>query len=207
MREKILHGSIELFLDYGFKSVTMDDIANHLGISKKTIYQYFDTKTKLVEATTMNLFNNISKGIDCIRELDKNPIAEIFDIKKFINEHLKNEKSSPQYQLKKYYPKIYSNLKNRQFEIMQDCVVHNLKKGVDTGLYRESIDIEFISRIYFSGMVAIKDIELFPLKRFSMDMLLDHYLEYHLRGICSDKGLETLETFTKTTKKHNETNN
>lgn len=197
MKEKIITGSIDLFLNYGFKSVTMDDIANNLGISKKTIYQYFDTKTKLVEATTLHVFENISKGIDCIRDLDKNPIAEIYDIKQFINEHLKNEKSSPQYQLKKYYPKIYSTLKQKQFDIMQDCVVKNLEKGVDSGLYRETINIEFISRIYFSCMVAIKDVDLFPLKKFSMNMLLDHYLEYHLRGICSDKGLKTLETYTK----------
>ena len=64
MREKIIHKASELFLTLGFKSVTMDDIANALGISKKTIYVHFNNKTKLVEAVTFTLFENICDGID-----------------------------------------------------------------------------------------------------------------------------------------------
>ncbi|TXD81890.1 TetR/AcrR family transcriptional regulator [Subsaximicrobium wynnwilliamsii] len=196
MRDTIIHKSAELFINFGFKSVTMDDIANQLGISKKTIYQHFANKTKLIEATTNFMFDTISCGIDEIRELDKNPIAEIYEIKQFVMEHLKNEKSSPQYQLQKYYPKIFSSLKLKQFEIMQDCVTHNLHRGVALGLYREHINIQFISRIYFNCMIALKDQELFPLKDFSMSSLMDNYLDYHLRGICTIKGLELLNTNT-----------
>lgn len=172
----------------------MDDIANQLGISKKTIYLHFANKTKLIEATTHFMFDSISCGIDEIRELDINPIAEIYEIKQFVMEHLKNEKSSPQYQLQKYYPKIFSTLKLKQFDIMQDCVTANLQRGVDLGLYRDSINIQFISRIYFNCMIALKDQELFPSKDFSMTSLMDNYLEYHLRGICTVKGLELLNT-------------
>lgn len=192
MREKILIHASELFLTYGFKSVTMDDIAGNLGISKKTIYQHFDNKTKLVEATTLYMFETISYGIDCICELQKNPIEELYDIKNFVMKHLKNEKSSPQYQLQKYYPKIFTTLKSKQFEVMQTCVTDNLERGVSEGLYRENINIDFISRLYFNGMVSLKDQDLFPLTHFSMNMLLENYLEYHLRGICTDKGLEFL---------------
>jgi AcrR family transcriptional regulator len=192
MREKIIINSADLFLTYGFKSVTMDDIANNLGISKKTIYQHFDNKTKLVEATTLYMFDIISHGIDCICELEKNPIEELYDIKNFVMEHLKNEKSSPQYQLQKYYPKIFSTLKLKQFEIMQSCVTSNLRRGVQEGLYRENINIDFIARLYFNSMVALKDQDLFPLTNFSMNMLMENYLEYHLRGICTDKGMLSL---------------
>ena len=74
MKEKIINKASELFLTLGFKSVTMDDIANELGISKKTIYVHFPNKTDLVESTTMHMFNLISHGIGCICELKKNPI-------------------------------------------------------------------------------------------------------------------------------------
>jgi len=195
MREKILLGATDLFLNYGFKSVTMDDIANALGVSKKTIYQHFDNKTKLVEATTLNLFDSIACGIDHICSLEKNPIEEIYSIKRFVMEHLKDEKSSPQYQLQKYYPKIFNTLKSKQFEVMQTCVVDNLNKGINQGLYRDSINVEFIARIYFNSMIAIKDKDLFPLKKFSMNMLMSNYLEYHLRGICTPKGLDILNQF------------
>lgn len=194
MREQIIHKSTELFLNLGFKSVTMDDIANEMGISKKTIYVHFPNKTKLVEATTLHVFAFISHGIDCICELDKNPIDEIYAIKRFVMEHLKNEKSSPQYQLQKYYPKIFASLKKKQFEKMMGCVTHNLERGVSLGLYRNSIDIDFIARLYFNGMISLKDQDIFPLTNFSMNTLMDNYLEYHLRGICTEKGLTKLTT-------------
>jgi len=195
MKEKIIQKASELFLTYGFKSVTMDDIANNLGMSKKTIYQHFENKTKLVEGTTLHLFKVISKGIDCISALEKNPIEEIYDIKQFVMEHLKDEKSSPQYQLQKYYPKIYASLKTKQFDVMQCCVTDNLKRGIKQGLYRDSIDVDFISRIYFSSIISIKDQDMFPLQKFSINMLMEYYLEYHLRGICTEKGLTKLNQF------------
>jgi AcrR family transcriptional regulator len=192
MREKIILKSADLFLNLGFKSVTMDDIASEMGISKKTIYQHFDNKTKLVEATTLHMFETISCGIECISQLKKNPIEEIFDIKQFVMVHLKNEKSSPQYQLQKYYPKIFATLKTKQFDVMQGCVTENLNRGIELGLYRDNINVDFISRLYFNGMIALKDQELFPFNSFPMNSLMGYYIEYHLRGICTSKGLETL---------------
>ena len=197
MKEKILQKAGELFITYGFKSVTMDDIANEMAISKKTIYQHFSNKTKLVEATTMSLFSKISEEIDCLCSLKRNPIVEVFDIKKLIMEHLKDEKSSPQYQLQKYYPKIYNTLKTKQFEVMSSCVIENLKRGINQELYRNSINIEFISRIYFSGILSVKDKDLFPKDKFPTIILLENFLEYHLRGIVTDKGLTKLNQIIK----------
>jgi AcrR family transcriptional regulator len=197
MREQIIHKSAELFLTLGFKSVTMDDIANEMGISKKTIYVHFENKTKLVEATTLEMFELISHGIDGICQLQKDPIEEIYDIKKLVMEHLKDEKSSPYHQLQKYYPKIFNSLKSKQYCVMQECVVNNLTRGIQLGLYRETIETEFISKIYFTCMMALKDKELFPLHNFSMQTLMNHYLEYHLRGICTPKGLENLSKIIK----------
>ena len=193
MEQKIVEKSTELFLNLGFKSVTMDEIASALGVSKKTIYKYFNNKTDLVNAVTNHVFDSISFGIDHICHLNMNPIDELFSIKRFVMEHLKDEKSSPQYQLQKYYPKIFLSLKKKQFEVMQECVIDNLKKGIELGLYRPNIDLEFISRIYFNGLTGIKDNDMFPLKNYSMKTLLNFYYEYHLRGICSAKGIKQLE--------------
>ena len=193
MKHKILDTSKELFLNLGFKSVTMDEIASKLGVSKKTIYKYFENKTELVAAVTEYMFDTVSFGIDTICELKMNPIEEIFSIKRFVMKHLKDEKSSPQYQLQKYYPKIYASLTQKQFDVMQVCVLNNLKKGIEIGFYRNNIDLEFTSRIYFNGMIGIKNIELFPLTDYSMNTLMNHYLEYHIRGIGTEKGVQELE--------------
>lgn len=193
MRNKILEKSNELFLTLGFKSVTMDEIASALGVSKKTIYKYFKNKTELVDAVTNHTFNMISSGIDDICALKENPIDELFDIKQFVMSHLKDEKSSPQYQLQKYYPKIYMSLKQKQFQVMHGCVKENLKYGIELGIYRDNIDVEFIARIYFTGLIGIKDKDQFPLDNYSMKTLMNYYYEYHLRGICTEKGIKKLE--------------
>lgn len=193
MKEKILDKATELFLEIGFKSVTMDDLAQEMGISKKTIYSYFKNKTKLVEETTSKLVCTISTGIGQIRELHKNPIEELYEIKQFVMLNLKNEKSSPQHQLQKYYPKIYDTMHSGQFELMQDCIEDNLKRGVDLGIYRENLQIDFISRIYFSGVISIKNQKIFPMHKFPVAPLMDKYLEYHLRGIVTPKGRKTLK--------------
>jgi len=193
MKEKIIKKASDLFLNLGFKSVTMDDIAQEMGISKKTIYAYFKTKTLLVKAVTELLFDDITCGIDTIREKDKNPIEEMFAIKVFVLEHLKNEKVSPQYQLQKYYPEIHKSLSQKHFAKMHDCTLTNLKKGVEMGLFRAEIDIQFISRMYFVGMNGIKDEILFPINQFPKVRLFEDYLDYHLRGIVTAEGLEILK--------------
>lgn len=192
MKEKIREAATDMFLNYGFKSVTMDDIANTIGISKKTIYSEYSNKTALVEDCVMGKFCLMSEGINDITELEKNPIEELFEIKKYILSHLKDEKTSPQYQLMKYYPKIYMKLKDMQFEMMQDCITSNIQRGMEMGLYRPNLDVEFISRIYFAGLTSIKDQNVFPMERFSPKFLMEIYLEYHLRGIVSPEGRQKL---------------
>ena len=75
---------------------------------------------------------------------------------------------------------------------MQQCVTRNLERGIKLGLYRKDLNVSIISRIYFNNMVSLKDKELFPLQNHSMNTLMNTYLEYHLRGICTPKGAEIL---------------
>ncbi|WP_340076043.1 TetR/AcrR family transcriptional regulator [Leptobacterium sp. I13] len=197
MKETILHKATDMFLTLGFKSVTMDDIANEMGISKKTIYAHYENKTQLVEACTFYLFENICSGIDAICDTAPNPIEELYHIKRYVMESLKNEKSSPQYQLKKYYPETYEALKKKQFEVMHESVSDNLKEGIDKGLFRKSLNVDFVTRMYFNGMTGIKDGDLFPNKQYSMEQLMENYLEYHLRAIVTKKGMKILAQLNK----------
>ena len=197
MREKIISKSEELFLSLGFKSVTMDDIANAMGISKKTIYTHFSNKTELVEVVTFSILDHISEGIDKINAASINPIEELYDIKMFVMNYFKNERVSPQYQLKKYYLEIFERLKIKQFEKMHSCFENSLKQGITTGLFRPDIDINFISRLYFNGMTAIRDISIFPESDFDKNYLFESYLEYHLRAIVTNEGLNLLNNFIK----------
>jgi len=198
MKDKIIQKAAEMFINLGFKSVTMDDIANEMGISKKTIYSHFNNKTELVKETVLTVFHSITCGIDHIRSMGKNPIEELYEIKKFAMLQLKNEKTSPQYQLQKYYPEIYDMIKKMKFENMNDCTLENLRRGVEQGYYRKNINIHFISRIYFLTLSEINNETLFPVQQFPKIMIMEDYLEYHLRGIITEKGKEILNQFINT---------
>lgn len=197
METKIIEKATEMYLTLGFKSVTMDDIASTMGISKKTIYQHFENKNDLVEAVTMNLFETISCGIDEIVFLNQNPIEELFTIKDFVIKNLKDDSTSPLYQLQRYYPQIHKSLMSRQYDKMGDCVLENLKKGIEQGLFRDTINLELIGRFYFAGMTSIKNTQLFNPIHFSTIEVHETYLEYHLRGISTEKGLTVLEQLLK----------
>jgi len=192
MKQKIIQKATELFLNLGFKSVTMDDIAAKMGISKKTIYIHFSNKKDIVAVVTDSIFEQVSSDIDKICALEQNPIEEIYEIKKRVIHHMRNEKASPWYQLEKYYPKIYNSIKKRQFNYMQNCVITNLNRGLKEGLFRENINVQFVARIYFNGVTTIKDEELFPITMFGGNALFEMFLEYHLRGIVTPKGRKIL---------------
>ncbi|MFD2601602.1 TetR/AcrR family transcriptional regulator [Flavobacterium suzhouense] len=192
MKETILQKANEMYMTLGFKSVTMDDIANELGISKKTIYQHYANKNELVQASTFYLFEQISDGVDKICDLNKNAIEEIFTIRTFLSRKLNNETTSPFYQLQKFFPQTFFTLHAKQFEKMHGCMLQNIQKGIESGLYRPDINIDFVSRIYFTGLTGIKNTEIFPTEVYEVNALTIQYLEYHLRAISTRKGLDVL---------------
>lgn len=192
-KDEIIEKASIMFLNLGFKSVTMDDIANDFSISKKTLYLHFKNKEELVKRCTFYIFNKISLEIDAVFNEGKNPIQELFDVKELVLKNLKDEKSSPIYQLQKYYPKIYVSLKKLQFEKIETCMSLNLTRGITQGLYRKNINPFVISRFYFNGMIGIKDTEMFPSLKFLPREVQKCFLEYHLRGICTKDGIKTLE--------------
>lgn len=198
LEKSIVITSTELFLTLGFKSVTMDDIAEEMKISKKTIYTFFANKEALVQSVVFSMYSYITTNLTQIREKASNPISELYEVKMFIMHQLKGEKTSPQHQLRKYYPNIHKELQKKQFDFMTKSVKKSLTKGVEMKLFRPSIDIDFISRMYFNGMVGIKNVDMFPIEKYSPEQLMENYLDYHLRAIVTDNGMKLLSSYIKT---------
>lgn len=199
-KDKILETACNLFLKLGFKNVTMDDISKELSISKKTIYTHCANKKELVKETTDFMFDNIQKGIDHIRHKNHNAVNELFEIKKFVLNTLKEDDNSCYFQLQKYFPEISKKLKKKHLRAVNECIKENLKKGIDHKLYRKDIDIDFISRIYFIGITGIKDEEAFPSNLYLQKDLTTNFLDYHIRAIATEKGLKILNQFINTNK-------
>ena len=194
MKEKILDTSTEMFLSLGFKSVTMDDIADKLSISKKTIYSHFSNKEQLVEACVLELFEEISTNIDDIVAENHNPIAEQLYIHEFILNKLKEENASPQFQLYKYYPEINEKLREKKIEHTEKCLSKNLTRGIKEGFYRDDIEIKLVLNFYFMTLEGIKNSDFFSMENYPISFLIKHFLEYHFRAIVSEKGLKYINS-------------
>jgi len=193
MKETILKKSGEIFQKFGFKSVTMDDIANELGISKKTIYKYFKNKLELVDEVVTYVHKSIQSSIACICDSDYNAIEENFEIKKMFRDMFKNSDDSPLFQLQKYYPQTFEKMMKNEFSMFKDCISNNIEKGVKEGLYRENIDLELTSKFYFSLAMSVYDSNLYTYNKNTMNKLEINVLEYHTRAIATEKGILQLE--------------
>lgn len=193
MKEEILNKSADMFLSYGFKSVTMDDIASEMGISKKTIYKYFSNKTELVDASTISVQETIDNAIEEILQQNLNAIEENFAIKTVFKNMFKKAKTSPMFQLKKYYPKTYSKLMEHKICTFSNCVIGNLIKGIKNKLYRNDIDKEIVMKFYFTLVFGAYESDLFSLKMEDVIKTELKILEYHTRAIATTHGLSVLE--------------
>ena len=194
MREKIIDKAGDMFLKFGFKSVTMDDISSEMGISKKTIYKYFDNKDHLVDETVTYVHMAIDKLIEDIISKKYNAIEENFVIKNVFKNMFKNAKSSPMFQLKKYYPETFAKLMEHEMCTFSDCITQNLDKGIAEKLYREDIDREMVMKFYFILVFGIHESPFFqdqPLAEILHTEI--KALEYHTRAIATLYGHSVLE--------------
>jgi AcrR family transcriptional regulator len=190
MKEKIIEKAAELFLTVGFKSITMDDIASKMGISKKTLYKYFANKELLVDETTMDFQRKIHTKIEDIIAKNYNPIKELFEIKKSIQGFFQITETSPLYQLKKHYPETHEKLMSCEQEECTQFFRQNIHKGIDAGLYREETDIDTSTLFYYTLMMHINENTVLEKDIHKLDFAL---LEYHTRALATSAGIIELE--------------
>ena len=190
MKEKIIAKASELFMKLGFKSVTMDDIAGEMCISKKTIYKYFCNKELLIEQTTEMVHKEIHQSIDTIVAKKHNAIEENFEIRKMFKEMFKAGDTSPVYQLKKHYPEIYDLVMSREINECNMVFKQNIEKGIQQGLYRKEIPIDTYVGFYYILIFSING--NISSEKIAKEMEL-HALEYHTRALATEQGIIELE--------------
>ena len=179
-----------MFLKLGFKSVTMDDIAGEMCISKKTIYKYFDNKEILITEGTMMVHQKIHETIATIVAQNHNAISENFEIRKMFKEMFNAFDNSPIYQLKKHYPEIHNQFMCREIEDCKTVFRQNIEKGIAEGLYRKEVDIETSVKFYYTLIFSINENTKSEKDVFDLEY---QALEYHTRALATVKGITELE--------------
>lgn len=190
MREKIVIKAKEMFLKLGFKSITMDDIAFEMGISKKTIYKYFSNKELLIEESTQMVHEEVRETIESTVAKNHNAIEENFEIRRMFKEMFKYSETSPVYQLKKHYPEVYQRVVGNQIEICQGCFRDNILKGISEGLYRDTIDVENYVKFYYTLIFSISENTALEKEVSNLEQIA---LEYHIRAMATLSGIKELE--------------
>jgi AcrR family transcriptional regulator len=190
MKEKIINKAKDMFLRLGFKSITMDDIAGEMCISKKTIYKYFANKELLIHESTDLVNKEFHVIINEIISRDYNAIEENFQIRKMFADMFKSTDTSPIYQLKKHYPEVYEKALEYQVQECESCFKQNIEKGIAQGLYRKDINIEVYVKLYYALIFTINENTRSEREAAALEM---EALEYHTRAMATEKGIAELE--------------
>jgi hypothetical protein len=190
MREKIMSKASDLFMKLGFKSVTMDDIAGEMCISKKTIYKFFSNKEILIEEITGMIHSEIHEIVGQIVALNYNAIEENFEIRKMFKEMFKSADTSPVYQLKKHYPSIFEKVMEKEINECNTLFKNNIEKGIAQGLYRKEIPVETFVKFYYNLIFSIKEQTVSEKEGQKLELQI---LEYHTRAIATLEGIAELE--------------
>lgn len=192
-KEKILIKSEDLFLKYGLRSVSMDDISNKLGMSKKTLYNYFDNKRDLVNNVILNFITREKEFTNDILDKSLDSIDEVLSIARHILEFLRKVKPTALYDLQKYYPNSWELIQTLHMSHIEETIKNNINKGIKEGLYRKNLDATIISKLYVAKTMILNDESFFPYTQFNKESVFIEFIKYHLHGIVSQAGFEKLE--------------
>ncbi len=184
----------KLIFQYGIKSLTMDDISQHLGISKKTLYLEVENKADLIDKLIEQVIND--QEIEFCEVTDQpglNAIDELLEIYRCNAVMAKAMNPSLLYELKKYYPASYERLDQFRWGFAFKSIIGNLEKGISNGLYRPDLNIQIVARLYTSRILEIFNSGLFPPDQFPPALILREMFTYHIRGIASTEGIHYLD--------------
>lgn len=193
--ERILLKADELFRRYGIRAITLDEIANSLGISKKTIYQFFEDKDALVDAVMMAHFEKNHDECAQASINAKNAIDEIFIMMAKIDEDFRNLNPIVLHDLKKFHFKTFEKFQQHKQNKLLKMIVANLKRGVEEGYYRNDFDIELVARFRMACIWIPFDIEMFPENKFTLQEVFHEVFELFLHGLVNPKGYKLIEKY------------
>jgi AcrR family transcriptional regulator len=193
--DRIIQGGEELFLQAGIKSVTMDDIAKHLGMSKKTIYQFFKDKNELVIALVKKKLQQDEDHLCAIINQSGNVIEEMINMMKCSEEIFSRINPIVIHDMQKYHPDAWKHFQNFKAEVIVHTLEELLTKGIQQGYIRPDIDVKIMARMRVNQVEMGFNTSIFPISEFSTWTVQYQLLEHFNFGICTLKGYKLLNEY------------
>jgi TetR/AcrR family transcriptional regulator, cholesterol catabolism regulator len=195
IKERILRGAMELFLKYGVRSVSMDDIARQLSVSKKTLYQYFADKDEIVTTVSTYHLHQQQAQYEGIRASAENAIDELVKISSCIRRDLQSMNPSLLFDLQKFHPRAWSAWLAHKQQYMGQSIIRNLKQGIAEGFFRAEINTEILATARFELVQITFDEQVFPKDKYSLAEVNLQLFEHFVYGVLTDKGRKVYEKY------------
>ena len=187
-KEKILRGAEDLFNKYGVRSISMDDIARHLSVSKKTLYQHFADKEELVTLVSKSHLERNAKEFDAIQESAGNSIEELARIAVCMKKNLEGVNQTMLFDIQKFHPKAWSVWIDFKNKFIREAVVRNLKQGITDGYIRPEIDPEIMAIVRIELIQVAFNPDIFPRERFNILEVHGQLFDHFVYGLVTEKG-------------------
>ncbi len=197
IRDRILEKTTELFMRYGIRSVSMDDIAAQLGISKKTIYQSFADKDELVDAIIEADIHRMQDECGICQHRSENAVEEIFLTMDMIQEHLRNMNPMLLYDLQKFHFRSFQKFMAHKNSYLLEIIRQNLEKGIAEGFYREDLDIDILSKFRLESLMIPFNMDQFPPGKYNLVKVTQVILEHFLFGLATEEGYQLILKYQK----------
>jgi AcrR family transcriptional regulator len=191
--KNIIGKTLDLFKKYGIRSVSMDDIARELSISKKTIYQYVSNKEDLIAEVLEYENDTLKVLIDNLENDEVNAIDALLEVSLFFSKEIRETNPVWSFDLNKYYPELYRKHVNEKREFGYNKIYNNLLIGKKQGLFREELNPELVARLYVQKIEDVMDPEFLDSAKFSFETVFKVMFENHIRGISNPTGIEYYE--------------
>lgn len=200
MKEDIVKRALNDFMQYGFKTFTMDDLANKMGMSKKTLYEYFPSKQDLVDACLDYALEMSCTNVTTFVQGEASVIENVYRNQKKVQEVFNINSDRPIWELQKYYPKTYERMKSEFAKTDALFIDKLLEKGWQEGLFRKDINVNFC-KVFYTSVQRLRSItHTFPEREFPFWETIYTILEYFFRILVNEKGLKELERVLKEVK-------
>jgi AcrR family transcriptional regulator len=194
-KDKIIEGAAELFMRYGVRSISMDDIARHLTVSKKTLYQHFEDKEELVSMASEWHIEASKKQYDELTINATNAIDELAQISVCLRKDMTGMNPSLLFDLQKYHPKAWALWLNHKNNFIRASVVRNIKQGIEEGYYRKDLNADVIAAMRIELIPIGFDERIFPHDKFSLPEVQCQIFDHFVFGICTEKGRKLYQKY------------
>lgn len=207
LREKIIGRASELMMQFGIRTVTMDDISRDLGISKKTIYQYFKDKKELVNRiTSQHLQEEEERFVGTVTE-SENSVHELILVSQCLRESMKDMKMSMLNELQKFYPDAWLKYEDFKHGVLRDSIVRVVERGQKEGYFRKEVDPFLIATMRIEQVQSFIMMNLFPKEKYTLYQVQLQLFDHFIHGLFTEEGYKLFNQYTTTNPKQNEAYN